>query len=489
MLRKLHRKWWFWLGLTGLVSVVLALGSFYYEWSTTRARGVERRDEVVRRLDAEDPNWRVADLCAVRNATIPPPGENAGERAWEAQRLIPKSFGAWSERYTWMSELMPGVQLSEEEFRRSTQEHADCQAALEVARTIRHLPQGGFPLDYKEPNPLATLLPHIQPVRETAGLLEFDALVLAQMNRGNDSIQSVHAIVNCARGLGDEPTLIAQLVRIATTSIAKNAAERTLGLTEPDAGLAELQAAFTDELPVPRLTCGFRGERASFYRICENVDEGRLGMEDLADGPGRGPGGLLERTGIFLVRKTIPAQQADGLELFGQLIAADRLSGPERTAAFDAIPIPTRSYENFFVALLTPAWHKVNAGEMLNRAKTGSAIAALACERYRRKSGKWPESLQAIPKDLLPKIPDDPYTGEPLLYAVFDDGVVIYATGKDLTDDGGTNLTSQGEPETDIGFRLFNPDMRRQPPPPRATEPAEFDPALFPGEPPPENEP
>jgi hypothetical protein len=299
------------------------------------------------------------------------------------------------------------------------------------------------------------------------------------MNQGNESIQSVHAIVKCARGIGDEPTLIAQLVRMAIMALAKNAAERTLGLTEPDTGLAELQAAFTEELPVPRLTYGFRGERASFYRICENVDEGRLGMEDLADGPGRGPSGLQERVGIFLVRKTIPAQQAEGLELFDQLIAADRLSGPERTAAFDAIPIPARSYDNLFVALLMPAWHKVNAGEMLNRAKTGSAIAALACEQYRRKSGKWPESLKAIPKDLLPNIPDDPYTGEPLLYAITDDGAVIYATGKDLTDNGGTNLTSQGEPGSDIGFRLLNPDRRRQPAPPKPGP--ETDP--LPGEP------
>ena len=65
--------------------------------------------------------------------------------------------------------------------------------------------------------------------------------------------------------------------------------------------------------------------------------------------------------------------------------------------------------------------------------------AALALERYRMATGKYPGRLE----DLLPKyrraLPIDPIDGEPLRYRREDGGAaVIYSIYKNMKDDGGT---------------------------------------------------
>ncbi len=96
MLRKLTRKWWFWVGLAGCLLIVLTVGGVYAEWTITRSRGEAMRDAIVRQLDAEDPNWRAHDLTAARNAALPPPEQNAGERALKAVSLAPRSYRDWT---------------------------------------------------------------------------------------------------------------------------------------------------------------------------------------------------------------------------------------------------------------------------------------------------------------------------------------------------------------------------------------------------------
>jgi hypothetical protein len=68
----------------------------------------------------------------------------------------------------------------------------------------------------------------------------------------------------------------------------------------------------------------------------------------------------------------------------------------------------------------------------------------------------------------LTDTPTDPFTARPLLLKTLDDGVVIYSTGPDHTDDGGKLTDGAPKPGTDIGVRLFDPKHRRK----KAEEPA-----------------
>ena len=93
-------------------------------------------------------------------------------------------------------------------------------------------------------------------------------------------------------------------------------------------------------------------------------------------------------------------------------------------------------------------------------ARLRCATVALACERFRIKTNRWPANLDELPKELLPSLPNDPFTGQPLLFRRLDDGVVVYSVGID-GDDGG-NLGTELRPTRgrDIGFRLWDREKR-----------------------------
>jgi hypothetical protein len=90
------------------------------------------------------------------------------------------------------------------------------------------------------------------------------------------------------------------------------------------------------------------------------------------------------------------------------------------------------------------------------KAQVSCAIVMLALERYRRSKGRWPDSLAALAPAQLQAVPADPFDGAPLRYRKHPAGVVVYSIGPNRVDDGGdiANL--------DLGFRLWDPDKRRQ---------------------------
>ncbi len=99
--------------------------------------------------------------------------------------------------------------------------------------------------------------------------------------------------------------------------------------------------------------------------------------------------------------------------------------------------------------------------------------AGLACERFRLIHERWPKSLAELVKEkLLDSAPNDPCDGQPLRLFRRKDGVTVYSVGPDREDNGG-NINGVGpfDPGTDLGFRLWDPDHRRQPArPPVAAE-------------------
>jgi hypothetical protein len=67
-------------------------------------------------------------------------------------------------------------------------------------------------------------------------------------------------------------------------------------------------------------------------------------------------------------------------------------------------------------------------------------------------------------------VPVDPYTGRALLYIVDAEGATVYATGPDKADDDDAVSGQREVPGLDLGFRLWNPNLRRASAVP-ATEP------------------
>jgi hypothetical protein len=469
MWRNLRRKWWFWLGLSGGALALLAVLTAYAEWRITRSRGEARLATIVAKLDADDPNWRLHDLEAAHNAALPPPERNAAAQVEKAAALLPRSFHDWTRTKMWQSELQPGMLPAETDVATARSVHADCQAALAAARPIRQLPDGGFHFTFNDLNPIGSLAPHIDKLNQVVALLLLDAVVNSVQGRANEALRSCHAILNCGRAIGDEPFSISQVVRMAKAGTAVATTEKVLGWGEPTTGLAELQAAFAEELRAPRLTYIFRSERATDFHYLRYMDEGKISLADddrtlpADQSPPR-------RFQFWWFRKDLPRQQAVILEKGGEWLAAAKLQGPARRLALRAVPIPDGSpvmQANALAAILMLSWDTPISTENRTRATLATAIAGLACERYRRKRGRWPPSLDAIPKEILPAIPTGPYTDGPLLYHTTDDGAMVSTAPPDRPEVRIVPIGSHAEPSPGVRFRLFNLDKRRQPAPPR----------------------
>jgi hypothetical protein len=63
--------------------------------------------------------------------------------------------------------------------------------------------------------------------------------------------------------------------------------------------------------------------------------------------------------------------------------------------------------------------------------------AGLACKIYKKQTGHYPETIDALVPEFLNKVPVDPFTGRPLVYTLQDGGVIIYSVGSNEKDDGG----------------------------------------------------
>ena len=101
----------------------------------------------------------------------------------------------------------------------------------------------------------------------------------------------------------------------------------------------------------------------------------------------------------------------------------------------------------------------------VSQASLRGTIVGLALERYRAEKGCWPDRLDELVPAHLKAVPRDPFGGQPLHYKQLGDGVLVYSVGPDeRDDDGALNRMTITAPGTDLGFRLWDVDKRRQPP-------------------------
>lgn len=468
-----------WFVVAPLMFVVFVVSGLFVSFHLVRAAATPKRDKIVAELDAKDPLWRTTALTEARNAKLPPPEQNAAELAHKAYLKLPKSYRDWDSRShaaNWRGDvtnphLPPRADIAE-----TRDQLRKVREAVEMARRLKDVPGGGFRFEFKEPTLLATNLDRQQYLRTVMSVLSFDAAVRAYDRDYDTSLDSCLAILSVARSLGDEPMFISQLIRMAGVAICVGAMERTLcwGDGFDDARLAEIDRAFAKESNEPRMLQALRGERAVFFRFCENIDSGAFDIV----GDYSMIGLQVSTPTAWYVKSRIPEEQTVGLEMFNKFIeAAAKPAGQERTAALQAAeyefdkrvyrrrigPVPLHPLLN----LLMPAISKMQEADTRTVASLHAARVAIACERHRARTGSFPERLEEIPNDLLSEVPTDPFSGKPILYKKLDDGAVAYSVGGDGVDNGAKKLNPRTEKGNDLGFRLWTPEHRRKPAVPR----------------------
>lgn len=469
-----------WIVVAPAMLATFIVSFLFVTFHLMRAAATPKRDKLVAELDATDPGWRMADLFATRNAALPPPERNAAEQVLRAERAIPKNFRDWERQpgaTQWRADLTDPHLPHKADVDDLRKHLSQARESVELARGVRRLPAGGFTVTPK-PDSAFFALPHIDSSRRVWLLLSHDGLVRAYDRDADGAIDSALALLAAARAIGDEPVFISQLVRMSGANLCIGEVEQTFGwcVGFDDGKLAELDNAFAEEAAAPRLRWAVRGERAFLHRMAELVDDGTVGASELL-GVGSNRQVWYDPALNLWVRAGAREDQALGLAMFNELVAAaDQPAGPQRTAAISDIedrywrfgsPAEGPIRRRLLFGLLRPALQRTTESDTRTVANLNAARVAIACERHRQKTGTYPETLDELPKELLPEVPTDPFSGKPILYKKLPDGAVAYSVGGDGKDDGAVKLNPKNEKGNDLGFRLWTLEHRRKPPLPK----------------------
>jgi ABC-type transport system involved in multi-copper enzyme maturation permease subunit len=477
--RRIHLAWAVSLSAVGVAIWFLARSS-----ST-----LDHWREAVAQADRLDPGWRLDELEARRK--VIPDDQNSlyvvpaipDERSFQSvPRWYPGKQWPTQDMDESIKDLASEVRLNDTQRRLIQKGLADVQPALVQARRLVDFPDGRNPITYSKDG-FSTLLPYAQRTRTIATLLSYDVLWRAEEGDADGALASCRAITNSGRCIGDEPTMISMLVRLACRAVALGRIERALAQGEPSEGaLTVLQEQLEKEESEPLLLIAARGDRAIFDRFMEALESGDISRRDLLRLPAMYGFELPARKyALLFAGLTVKNERAALLRTMTEFVEIAKLPVEDRTRPLEE-------------------WHaKKDQLPSLGRALTGGprdeglmrmaeihrhnqtlmrcAIVMTAVERYRRAHQHWPDTLEALVPALLPRVPIDPYNSHALRYRRVADGVLVYSVGPDGQDDGGVHLVQQrmyaptwSPPGSDVGFRLWDVERRRQPPKPTPPE-------------------
>jgi hypothetical protein len=426
--------------------------------------------EAIAEADALDPGWRLQELEAKR--AIIPDEQNSALVLMSAQSLLPANWPFFwhHQQPPEMSErsrqevrnlqqsllnLQPGVLLEERQTRSLREELLRAGDALGIVKKVATLRTGRYP---GQNNGLATM--------KMGHLVSYDALLRAQDNDPGGALESCRAILSCSRALGDEVGIFSMLVRLGLNRLATERIEQTLALGEPpESVLSSLQHDLERQVEEPLLLIMARGERAWLDHVLCAAQEGDLEpVRERLLAPGRSHP-LLQ---VFHVPGMAKSIRAAVLKSNSEFVEIAKLPLEQQIVRIKELEAAEKDLPALARNLLLHSRATIAADFHRERTKLRCAIVMIAVEHYRRANNRWPGSLTDLVPAHLQEVPLDPYDGAPLRYRRFDEGVVVYSVGPDGQDNGGMLDKVATTAGTDLGFRLWDVQGRRQPPNPPA---------------------
>ena len=334
------------------------------------------------------------------------------------------------------------------------------RANLEALAALRDKPTGRFEFQVDE-NPLKTLLPHLAPLRGLSKLLTLDGTLKLADGDVNGAIDNLPLHWNLSATLGDEPTLISQLVRIAIEAQALGAMESILRTAVVTDEQVTQMAGFLPAAPADQsFRFGLWGERAFFVESCELMEEGQLSSAAVMTAATEDP---MAKPVLGLPRFVLRSNQLRGTKMYARLIDALKTTGNVlKTAETLENETENLGFTQVVVRAMFPNFSRAMVIHLGRTAFRDCARTALAAERFRLATGDFPKALEELVPKFLAAVPADPFDGKPLRYKAGEHGVTIYSIDGNLIDDGGNVDPPRGrkEQDRDTGFRLFHSARR-----------------------------
>jgi hypothetical protein len=430
--------------------------------------------------DRDDPFWRINDVLGHRAAV--PDAENSAAVVMRVAARLPKYFPPDGSTATFevlkmhqeLLMLMTDNERFDEEIGDALRNELKvCRESVRIARTLVNYSRGGYEIELG-PNIIDTKLPGPLKIRNTTRLLYADCAIRVHDQDPDGALESCRAILGAGRSLGDEPFILSQTVRIGTGIEALKAVRRVLGQGEPsDRALQQMQELVLDERAQPLILHALKGERATNVEIVRRLAAGEVTMDELIDtstfDPRRPRRAVAPWTKLWLDH-----ERAVMLDWMNDAANIERQPYAERFGLwrkwqkrFDARPETINFWAVLFPLKMFPGLFSAAHSAFRFHADLGASAILLAAERHRKKTGKWPESIAAIDKDILSDAPTDPFSGQPYRFVRRDGQLLIYSIGPNQKDEQGERDAERhlnGGPD-DIAARAWDTSLRRQPSP------------------------
>lgn len=323
--------------------------------------------------------------------------------------------------------------------------------------------------DGKPTGLIGALLPSVQPARELAHALRARAMLRFGEGKPDDAWADVLAAHRLGRLVGRGGTLIEALVGYAIDGVAAAATLTYLehpGLTADTlrGRLRDLQAL----PPVPPVADNIdRGERLFYLDSLQTLRRGGDGSDpEKVKAAQQLDWALIGRDGakwfdrmVAALRKPTRAEREKALGAIEAELRKLKGDAPKGNDALHALmagkdgfgPAVSQQISNVLVSLLTPAVGKV-AGAYDRSVQTDRNLqVAVALAAYRADRGTFPAKLADLAPGYLKAVPDDLFSGEPLVYKPAEKGYLLYSVGLNGKDDGGPRDGTQVD---DFGVRV-----------------------------------
>jgi hypothetical protein len=286
-------------------------------------------------------------------------------------------------------------------------------------------------------------------LRYLAMMLRADAIVAGQSGDGQRLLQDFHAGLNLSRQIGEKSApLILSLISIAIFEMSMEDIEHALR-EHPTLIEKEDWLALSRRLSAPKVAADlftFEAERMSFDDMLQR------GFTDDGSGSGR-----LTEEGVRVVSNFDDATaqrrwwEKAALPVAG-LITPSRLKLKEQyTLELDAaesnLKLAIRDagwdtaqqswWTGFPIGLVLPSLSRSHTAAERSLGHRDGLITAIALELYRREHGSYPGDLKTLAPELLPQVPADRITGEPIKYRIVAGRPLLYSLGADRKDDEG----------------------------------------------------
>jgi hypothetical protein len=481
-------RWFRWsirIVLVLAILICVAAGLLWFYFDRTAAEGRKKLAEAIAETDALDPRWKweqiQEDLPAI------PDSENSMRvishvinllDEWNPSLLVSDSGNNVLDD---LEDWPANRQLDEQRLALICEALKNHEPALRMAESIKDYPRGQTVIDLS-PLFLDTSLKHAQDCRTAVSLLELDIERLLHERRPKEAAFRIHAILQAGTGLRQDPFLVSQLCRMSARSHAVLTIERLLGMTEdPTDELEGLMTRVRAELDEKLLLIAIRGERAGWHLHMENLESGRVRLEDflaLGEGNKKNEFDILQRFGTFLYQPRLYEDHAFMLQEYNRTLEIAQLPDSEQGTAwyqwineFRATTSDTFSERRLILSkLMFPAVQKCAYALLQNKAKLSCILVALAAERFRLAQKRWPKNLQELCPAYLKEVPVNPSDGKPLMYRLRKDGILICSVdigGYDDDEEDVPKHTVDEDKPKGLGVRVWNPDHRRLPAKPK----------------------